>query len=443
MLQDFFQDLYDGMANMGPQMRRDLTLKGRLEKRFLVKDVAEMFGVSQNYTTQLLHDAAKLDETFPTGEQGARGPVYSLHDIMLMRAYIQSRKTNRNRTYLYWRKQGDPLPVITFGAQKGGTGKSLTAAHFAQYLGMHYGLRVGIIDADPQATISLYFSDETSPLVSGDPNEIATVARFMGVEDSKNLQLDRDTAEMDAMWLETPWPGARLMPATGEIQQGDLSLLGVAAQARMPHRILKNAIDRWDADYGPKTAISDLRCDDGTFDMERYEAALNETLDVIIIDQQPSLTLMQLNGLVAASSVIVPQTMKGFDLATLSAYARTVIDFLEELGGAGVGAGRHIVLPTIVQEVNDRDVQQVAELYYEQENLISQVFYARSDAVANAAEEYKSIYEYIPDTRGKRPSAKAFTTNANAVNDHLVGIIMNGALPTKGYADNFIKQRWG
>jgi len=44
---------------------------------------------------------------------------------------------------------------------------------------------------------------------------------------------------------------------------------------------------------------------------------------------------MQLNGLVAADSVVIPQTMKGFDLE--------------------IGAGEHIVLPTMVQEQNNQD----------------------------------------------------------------------------------------
>lgn len=440
MLQDFFQDLSDGMAKMGSRMRRDLTLKGRLEKRFLIKEVGELFGVGYPYSHRLIGDFMANDDGFPTGEQRPRGQIYSLHDVMQMRAHIQSKDPNRRHTYLHWRQPGDPLPVVTFGAQKGGTGKSLSAAHFAQYLGMHYGLRVGIIDADPQATISLYFADETSALFK--PG-VATVARFMGVEDSRNLKLDLPTSEMNDMWCETPWPGARLIPATAEIHQGDLSLLALAAQAHQPHLILKRAIERWDADYGPKTRIGDLRDEFGRFDKERYEAALDETVDVIIIDQQPSLTLMQLNGLMAASSVIVPQTMKGFDLSTLTAYADTVVDYLEDEGGEGLGMGRHLVLPTIVQEANDRDVGQVAELYLEQPEIISRVFYSRSDAVANAAEEYKSIYEYVPDTRGRRPSTKAFIDNANAVNDRLVDLVWQGSLPTKGYAAKFVEEKWG
>ena len=71
---------------------------------------------------------------------------------------------------------------------------------------------------------------------------------------------------------------------------------------------------------------------------------------------------------------------------------------------------------------------------------ISQVWYSRSDAIANAAEEYKSIYEYLPP-RARRNSARAFMDNANAVNDALVGRVLPH-LPGRGHADRFIAEHW-
>lgn len=85
----------------------------------------------------------------------------------------------------------------------------------------------------------------------------------------------------------------------------------------------------------PRIRAADLRDSKGAFDAAKFDTALNETHDVVVVDQQSSLTLMQLNGLVAADSVVIPQTMKGFDLE--------------------IGAGEHIVLPTMVQEQNNQD----------------------------------------------------------------------------------------
>ncbi|UWR24477.1 ParA family protein [Sulfitobacter sp. S190] len=190
--------------------------------------------------------------------------------------------------------------------------------------------------------------------------------------------------------------------------------------------------------------IADLRDANGAFDPDRLQTALNETLDVIVIDQQPSLTLMQLNGLIAADSVVIPQTMKGFDLATLATYVGNIGEYLEFIMGfeadLEIGNGDHIVLPTIVQEQNNQDTDQIVDLYRRSPREISQVWYNRSDAIANASEEYKSIYEYLPP-RTRRTSAKAFMSNANAVNDGLVSRVLPH-LPTRGFADAFIKERW-
>ena len=282
--------------------------------------------------------------------------------------------------------------MVTFGAQKGGTGKSLSAAHFAQYVNLHYGLRVGVVDADPQATVSLYFADEQLPLF--EPNT-ATLADFMGVDEPGAATVaNRSGAELDAIWQATPWPGVKLIPGGANIQNGDISLFFMSQQTQVPvYRVLKDAIAKWDAEMGPKTTLEALRDDKGGFDFEAYSTALNETVDVIVIDQQPSLTLMQLNGLVAADSVVIPQTMKGFDLATLATYVSNIGEYLEFIMGfeadIEIGAGEHMVLPTIVQEQNTQDTDQIVDLYKKAPREVMQVWYSRSDAIANASEEYK------------------------------------------------------
>jgi chromosome partitioning protein len=148
--------------------------------------------------------------------------------------------------------------------------------------------------------------------------------------------------------------------------------------------------------------------------------------------------------LIAADTVVIPQTMKGFDLATLSTYVSNIGEYLEFIMGfeadIEVGSGAHVVLPTIVQEQNNQDTDQILDLYRRAPREILQVWYNRSDAIANASEEYKSIYEYLPP-KSRRTSARAFMANANAVNDALVQRVWP-ELPKRGFADAFIKDRW-
>lgn len=436
--EQFIRNMSRVMGAVNTKLQRDLTLRTRVARRFSMVEVASLLAVDTTYLTRISSE----EPMFPDGEKHGRERTFSPSEIMLIRAIIGSNPAAK-RPYLHWRSKGQPVKVVTFGAQKGGTGKSLSAAHFAQYVNLHYGLRVGVIDADPQATVSLYFADEKLPLFDA---ETPTLADFMGVDDPAAVALTEPSgADLDKIWQSTPWPGIRLIPGGANIQNGDISLFFMSQQSQVPvYRVLKTAIAAWDSTNGPRTAIDDLRGDNGAFDLGAYERALNETVDVIVIDQQPSLTLMQLNGLVAADNVVIPQTMKGFDLATLATYVSNIGEYLEFIMGfeadIEIGAGEHMVLPTIVQEQNTQDTDQILDLYRKAPREVMQVWYSRSDAIANAAEEYKSIYEYMPP-KTRRASAKAFMANANAVNDALVQRIWP-ELPPRDFAKAFIEERW-
>lgn len=436
--EQFIRNMTRVMSAVNTKLQRDLTLRTRVARRFSMVEVAALLGVDTTYLTRISGE----DPAFPVGEKQGRARTFSPSEIMFIRAIIGSNPAAK-RPYLHWRRKGQPVKVVTFGAQKGGTGKSLSAAHFAQYVNLHYGLRVGIIDADPQATVSLYFADEKLPLF--DPNT-ATLADFMGVDDpAAGAVTNRSAAELNDIWQPTPWPGIKLIPGGANIQNGDISLFFMSQQSQVPvYRVLRDAIGKWDAGNGAKTNVNDLRDAKGQFDAAAYEVALSETVDVIVIDQQPSLTLMQLNGLIAADNVVIPQTMKGFDLATLATYVSNIGEYLEFIMGfeadLEIGAGAHVVLPTIVQEQNNQDTDQILDLYRKAPRDVLQVWYSRSDAIANAAEEYKSIYEYLPP-KTRRVSAQAFMANANAVNDALVQRIWP-ELPPRDFAETFIKERW-
>lgn len=290
-----------------------------------------------------------------------------------------------------------------------------------------------------QATISLYFADDELSLFSPDT---ATLSTFMGVDEPGQGALrSMDGGALDAVWRPTPWPGVRLIPAGADIQNGDIGLYLISRSGAPVYRVLRDAIERWSDEHPPRTQPEDLRDEAGRFDAARFEVALTETVDVIVIDQQPSLTLMQLNGLIAADCVVIPRTMKGFDLATLATFISSIVDYLDFITAyeddLEIGRGRHVVLPTIVQEANDRDTEAIVDLYRRAPRDVLQVWYAWSDAIANAAERYMSIYEYDPP-KSRQASARAFTSNANAV-------LVERTLPhldTRGYAQLFVDDRW-
>jgi len=216
-------------------------------------------------------------------------------------------------------------------------------------------------------------------------------------------------------------------------------------ETRRVYRLLKDTIDRWAAAHPPKTRPEDLRDENGKFLEDKFQAALNETFDVIIIDCAPALTLSQLNAVVAGSTLIVPNTLRGFDLSTLKVYLSSLDDYMRfiqsEPDPVYYPPVPSYILPTNVQANNDMDVAQVGELYRNDPEVICPVYSGHSAAVANASRDYLSIYEYEPEKSRKR-SADLFLTNANAVGD----AILSKAVPwldSRGFANAFIAERFG
>lgn len=443
-LESFLRLAIRGMASMDTRARRFDTIKTRLRKTFHKRQVAEMIGVSVSTLTRHENESA----SWPEGSSAGRERVYTIDDLMMMRAILASSPKSRVEP-LAWRKEGDPLPVVSFASQKGGTAKSLTSAHFAQYVSMMYGLRVGVIDADPQHTLSLYFASPEQR--DGVPyRDYETLVDFAGLfmdEKTGEPLSHRSVEELNGCWVDTPWPGVRIIPANVETSEGEIQLARLM-QSRVQDPPLylhtKRAIDRWSEGHPPLTAPETLADANGYVDRDRLDAALHETFDVIVIDYQPVLTIFQLNNLVASTHLVVPQTMKGFDMATLEAFLAKLLDYVEAVlstnTALSIGTGEHVILPTIVQRSNDTDLEQIGALMDSCPGTILPVYYLRSDAIANAADLYQSAYEFKPSP-GQRKGIKRFIDNANAVNDALVARIWPGR--ERGYAQAWMDANYG
>lgn len=438
----FFRRLSAMLKSIDSVGRRDDTVNRRVERKFSLKEVAELLDVDPATITR----ASAADSDFPQVDKIGREKRFDIEDVMKVRAMLSSAPRAR-KNHLFWRDPGDtsPIPVVCFSSLKGGSGKSISASHFAQYLSLYYGMRVGIMDTDPQATTTLYYANQQLEVFD---RKDGTVASFMGVRDyASNDVVDEPAEKLNAMWQPTPWPGIRIIPGGPEIQRGDLVLYNLSLKADNRRRldfILKDAIERWSAGYPSKTQPSDLRRADGSFDNERFKEALNETVDIIIIDQQPSLTTTQMNGIIAATNLAVVIGSRGFDLNSLSVYVesvRSIIDTHIELDpNLELGQGSHSVLVTNVDETNSTDREQFAELIERAPTDFLPLYAIRSVAVPNAAKEYKSNYEWTP-APGGRVAQHRFIKYVNAVNDALFKRVYPNQ-PGRGFQEIVEAELW-
>lgn len=438
----FIERAYHSIESASSYVRLSETRQKRIMRKFSIKDICDFLDVSRRHIYEVLEEHPDA----PEGEISGRERVFTLDDMMLLRLLLATRRNRKPLPTMHWRPDGEKIPVIVVSSQKGGSGKSLTSANIAQYLSLHYGARVGLIDGDAQATLSLYFASDDNPVALVDT---PTFTNFMGVTVAKEPPIFYSGEELDQFWTATPWPGIRLIPGGPMIQESEIAMHYLASgedrRFRKIHRLLRDAIARWEEAHPAKTRPEDLIDEDGRVKWDEYEAALNETLDVIVIDCAPSLSMAVLNAIVAADTLIIPQPMKGFDLSTATVFLGSALAYMEVVHDTdpdvSFSTRSSMVLPTIVSQQSNTDLKITGELYNHDPEIICPIFYSRSEAVANASELYQSIYEYVPP-KSRRQSAAQFIENANAVNDAITSRAVPW-MPTRGFANAFLERVFG
>ncbi|MCF0134132.1 MAG: ParA family protein [Blautia sp.] len=167
--------------------------------------------------------------------------------------------------------------IIAIANQKGGQSKSTTAVNLAIGLARH-GEKVAVIDADPQgsATASLGF-------VEPDELEI-TLATILG------HIINEEAFDPKAGILQHP-EGIDIVPSNIELSGLEVAMMNIISR----EYLMKEYVDMISRDYS-----------------------------YIIIDCSPSLGMMTINALVAATSVLIPVTAQFLPVKGLQMLLHTV-----------------------------------------------------------------------------------------------------------------------
>ncbi len=165
--------------------------------------------------------------------------------------------------------------IIAIANQKGGVGKTTTAINLGAALA-ELGKRILLVDLDPQGNAS------TGLGVPASQREHTT------------YDLILDEASLEDVIQETKTPGLWLAPSTTDLSSADIQLVANEKRSFLLHDALRQP--QMDA-YG---------------------------FDFILIDCPPSLSLLTVNAMVAAHSIIVPLQSEFFALEGLSQLMLTV-----------------------------------------------------------------------------------------------------------------------
>ncbi|MFM2586639.1 ParA family protein [Vibrio campbellii] len=186
------------------------------------------------------------------------------------------------------RSEQQSAQVIVIQNQKGGVGKTVSAATVASGLAteFHQEYRVGLIDMDGQATLSMYYAPEAEQ--EGNLSVGDLIMRNFDLDEGETFE-----QAVSEAFLETTIPNLRILPAA----QSDRAIEGWFHEQVFSHKL--------PSPYSILAEIID---------------AVKDEFDIIIIDTPPSLGYATYNAYFAATSVVFPLSITENDIDATCSY---------------------------------------------------------------------------------------------------------------------------
>jgi chromosome partitioning protein len=259
-------------------------------RRFSSTEAAKLIGVNDGYLRRL-----SIEGKGPKIEVGHGGRrSYTIEDIHELRNYLA---VGGNRQYLPIRSSGERLQVIAVVNFKGGSGKTTTAAHLAQYLALR-GYRVLALDLDPQASLSALHG--VQPEFDVGENESLYGA----------IRYDDQRRDLGQIVRKTYFGNLDLVPANLELME---------FEHESPRALLTG-------DEGQELFFTRM---DGAL------ASIANQYDVAIIDCPPQLGFLTMSALCAATAILVTVHPQMLDVMSMCQFLLMTSNLLGVVANAG------------------------------------------------------------------------------------------------------------
>ena len=262
-------------------------------RRFTSGEAARLIGVSDSTLRKMtLAGEGPLPDITSNGRR-----LYTLRQINELREKLAANARGREaHEFVPHRRPGEHLQVIAVTNFKGGSGKTTTSVHLAQYLALK-GYRVLAIDLDPQASLSALLG--VLPETDVKANETLYAA----------IRYDEERRPLADVIRNTYFDGLDIVP-------GNLELM--------------------EFEHTTPRALTSGRGDSIFF--TRVASALDdvaEQYDIVVVDCPPQLGYLTLSGLCASTSMVVTVHPQMLDVASMSQFLLMTHDLLAVVREAG------------------------------------------------------------------------------------------------------------
>ncbi|SCB40659.1 plasmid partitioning protein RepA [Rhizobium hainanense] len=350
-------------------------------RSFSLAEVADYLGVTQNHIKKLhLEGKGPVPATTSSGRR-----TYSAEQMLELRHFLDKNGRSDFKRYVPHRRAGEPLQVISVVNFKGGSGKTTTTAHLAQYLALT-GHRVLAIDLDPQASLTALHGIQ--PELDKNPSLFET------------LRYDDHRKSITEIIQPTNFPGLDIVPANLELQEYE---------------------------YQTPLAASNKSSPEGRLFFTRISSALKEVedrYDVVVIDCPPQLGYLTLTALTASTSVLITVHPQMLDIMSMSQFLLMLGGILESIKGAGarVKLNWFRYLVTRYEPTDGPQAQMVGFMQAMFSKRMLQHHMLKSTAISDAGITKQTLYE-VEKNQFTRSTYDRALECLNSVNGEITGLI--------------------
>ncbi len=245
------------------------------------------------------------------------------------------------------------MPVICITNQKGGVGKTTTAAALAEGLSEHHK-RVLLVDWDPQASLTVSFGIN--------PDNIKLTCYDVLTSTIRN----NGRISISDVTLKTENPDIDLVPANIELSQAQLDLVNAFTRELM----LKEMLQPVRAKY-----------------------------DYILVDCLPSLGLLTINALSAADKILIPMQADFLAMKGLALLLTTIIRIQERINPSLEILGILFTMSNI-RTLHSREVIEVTKRAFGDRIRVFDTIIPSSVRFKEAPAAGMSILTYAPRSEG-------------------------------------------